>query len=231
MKILAAVLFLVTVAARADEDLIDADRPGIADGSHTVHARVFQVEAGVQLAKGSLSTPLLLRYGLTERFEARVETDAYTRDGWAPLSVGFKYHLLDEPSLGVIARFFVPSGSRDARSDHFSGDVRLAADVSFGEKWSINPNVGVAVSSDGERFTAATAALTVQYNFSSRANVFVDGGLQTPEERGGSTSLLLDTGAAWIIGNNLQLDASIGWGAHGRSTPNVFWSAGLGRRF
>jgi hypothetical protein len=100
------------------------------------------------------------------------------------------------------------------------------------EQWSLNPNVGVSTQDNGNgRFTAALAALTLQYNVSKKVNVFVDGGLQAPEERGGSASLLLDSGAAWILGNDLQLDVEAGWRAHGQSAPNVFVGAGISRRF
>jgi len=45
-----------------------------------------------------------------------------------------------------------------------------------------------------------------------------------------STTHSFDAGAAWVIGRDTQLDASIGWGAHG-DAPNMFWSVGVSRRF
>jgi len=259
MKIL--LLALVASAALpllADEpDLINADRPGIADGSTTVRRGALQVELGIErdddhqgdVSSRLFSTPLLVRYGLTKSLELRVEGDgrqslrvhepgfSTSSNGWAPVSIGAKYHFLDgddrthKPSLGVIARVFVPSGSGDFRGDSTTGDVRLAADLNFGEKWSVNPNVGVAFEDQGGRFTAALAALTVQYNFSNRFNAFVDGGFESPEEVHGDSSLILDVGSALVIGNETQLDVSVGWRAHGSTAPQVFYSAGISRRF
>jgi len=158
--------------------------------------------------------------------------DAASGSGFAPVSLGAKYHFADTPSLGVIARVFVPSGTGAQRSHSTTGDVRLAADVNLGEKWALNPNIGVVSQDDGDgRFTAGLAALTVQYNFSDRTNVFVDGAAQTPESRGGKTSLIFDTGAAWIIGRDTQFDVAAGWGARGQTPPNVFLAAGISRRF
>jgi outer membrane putative beta-barrel porin/alpha-amylase len=206
---------MLAVAARADDDLIDADRPGIADGSHSVKRSHFQFENGVDVEHSgeerSWSVPTLLRYGLSDAFELRVESNTYehTKSGskWSPVSIGFKDHFYerDGTSLGVIGRWFFPTG-----------DLRLAADVELGEHWSLNPNIGI------EKPGGGIGALTVQYNLSKKANVFVDGGFQR--------SVLLDTGAAWIIGSNSQLDVSVGWGAHG-AAPNFFWSAGLSERF
>jgi hypothetical protein len=239
-----ALLFLFLATSLSAQDAINADRPGIADGSQTVGRGVFQIELGAERDHAGdvrvLSTPLLLRYGVSAPLELRVEGDGYNRatlpgfstSGWAPLSVGLKYHFLEKPSLGIIARYFPVSGSGAFKSEHPSADLRLAADVDLNEQWSLNPNVGVSTQNDGDgRFTAALAAMTLQYNVSKKFNVFVDGALQAPEERNGSSSLIFDTGAAWIVGNDLQLDVEAGWGARGQSVPNVFVGAGISRRF
>lgn len=240
MKLTAcAVLFFVASAAFS-QDLINADRPGIADSSSVVGPRIFQIEMGLERDHGSdgrsLATPLLLRYGVSKSFEFRVEGDGYIHadgaNGFAPLSIGAKYHFLDSPSLGVIARLFVPSGTGAQRSHTTNGDVRLAADINLGEKWSLNPNIGIASQDDGDgRFTSGLAAMTLQYNLSDRANVFVDGAMQSPEGKGGTSSLVFDVGGAWVVGSNTQLDAYAGWGAHGATAPNVFIGAGISRRF
>lgn len=228
---LALLVLAASVSASAD-DLINPDRPGIADGSQTVGLRVFQAELGWERdhtgSDREWTTPLLLRYGVTGPFELRVEGNGYSsQSGWTPTSIGFKYHIADKPSLGIIGRYFPAM-----RGERSSADLRLAADVDLSEKWSLNPNLGISTQDNGDgRFTAALAALTLQYNVSKKFNVFVDGGLQAPEERGGSASLLLDTGAAWIVGNDLQLDVEAGWGARGQSVPNIFVGAGISRRF
>ena len=236
--VFAFVIALSAVSAFADDQVINPDRPGIADGSMTVGRGTFQIETSVerddQSHERDVSTPTLLRYGVSKNFELRVEGDGYQHvmndgSGWAPVSIGFKSHFLEQdaahhrPSLGIIGRVFVPSGSGEFRSHRTTGDLRLAADLDLSEKWSINPNAGVDFN---DRFTAALAALTIQYNITRTLNVFVDGGWQSKP-----SSLLLDSGAAWIINPRTQLDFSIGWGAHGSATPNVFWSAGVSRAF
>ena len=242
-----ALLFAAAALSAQEREPINADRPGIADGSQSVGRGVFQVELGVERDHFAdvdvhlLSTPLLLRYGLTAPLELRVEGNGYAHatgpgglsaSGWTPLSNGFKVHFLDKPSLGVIARYFPASGSGDFKSEHPSADLRLAGDVDLNEKWSLNPNVGVVTRDDGDgRFTAALAALTLQYNITKKFNVFVDGALQSPEGRGGSAAVIVDTGAVWIVGNDTQIDVEAGWGARGQSPPNVFVGAGISRRF
>jgi hypothetical protein len=242
MKVIAAVVLLLSGAAAYAQqaDLINADRPGIADSSAVVGRGIFQIEAGLErdhdAGDRAIATPLLLRYGVSKEFELRVEGNGYVHEnganGFAPLSIGAKYHFRDAPSLGIIARLFPPSGTGAQRSHATTADVRLAADIDLGGKWSINPNVGVASQDDGAgRFAAGLAALTVQYSLSERANVFVDGAVQSPEERGGGTSLVIDAGTAWIAGRDTQFDISAGWRVRGSTPPNVFLAAGISRRF
>jgi hypothetical protein len=248
--LLAAALPLMAQQPPPQEDLINPDRPGIADGSQTIAKGQFQIEVGAQYENDStryvtglrlLSTPLLLRYGLASGLELRVEGSGYEHissaifgsglldprarsdpeGGYAPFSVGMKYHFNDKPSLGVIARVFVPSGSGIFKSDTTTGDVRLAADLTLNDKWALNPNIGAKVA-DGN--VSALAALTAQYNINDKINVFVDGGYA-------DSSILLDGGGAWIVGRNTQFDASIGWRAHGANAPIVFFAAGVSRRF
>jgi hypothetical protein len=235
MKWIAAVLF--AALPLFGQDIINADRPGIADGSTTVGRGVFQVEFGGERDDDAglhvLITPLLLRYGLSKDLELRVETSGYGRvlgfneSGWSPLSAGLKWHFVDEdpkthrPSLGVIGRVFPKSGSGVFRSDTMRGDVRLAGDMTLNERWSLNPNIGATF---GGGKMSGLAALTVQYNLTAKANVFVDGGYA-------DSSVLVDIGTAWVLGSNVQLDASVGWRAHGVSAPNMFWAAGISRRF
>jgi hypothetical protein len=253
------VLWLAPVSLRAD-DLISADRPGLANGSSTVGRGRFQVEVGLDRDRDgeevdSVSTPFLHRLGVTDAFELRVEGDGRQwanssrterETGWAPVSVGFKYRLTEEsgrrPAVGLIARVFPPSGSGAFKSDLTTGDAVLTLDKGFGEHWSINPNVGVAWleddlpewarrPGDGDRFSALLAALTVQYSFMPTVGVFVDTAWQVPEVPRESPLSVVDMGAAWVVGRDTQLDASGGWGWGGDRSTRWFLSAGFSRRF
>jgi hypothetical protein len=155
-----------------EPDLINADRPGIADGSTVVGPKTFQIESGIQAEfrrnedgrEHTLFIPTLLRLGIDSHWEVRIEGNTYTRvtsfqststtnqtSGFAPLSLGFKYHLYDSNndhqfSLGIIVRIFPVWGSKEFRTQHATGDIRLAADWNFVPqlRLSLNPNIGVA---------------------------------------------------------------------------------------
>jgi hypothetical protein len=226
----ATVFVLAAFAAMpaAAQDLISADRPGIADSSTVIGQGSLQLELGGERdwRPDLFTTPLLVRYGMTKQLELRFETAGWAHsagdDGLTPASIGMKFHFFDTPSLAVIARVFPPSGSGAFRSHQTAADVRLAADKDLNEHWSIEGNLGAA-HADGNN--TATAAATLQYNVSQRIGVFIDAGATSSP-----SSLLIDGGAAWIIGKDLQLDLSIGARAHG-DVPERFVSAGISRRF
>lgn len=241
------------------EDYINPDRPGIADGSNVIGAGRFQIETGFQWehrkAEGNdsrtLFFPTLFRIGLDQRFEFRIEGNTYTSvratdamqetsdsHGIAPSSVGLKYHFIDglgerQPSVGAIVRFFPRSGSGDFKTTRPTGDFRIVADWDFLPEWSLNPNVGVGLYEDDAHglYTAGLFAATLNYNPSKKLNFFVDTGVQSPETRHGGTAAVIDAGTAYIVGQNIQLDLSAGTRVGGKTTPRLFLSAGISKRF
>src|SRR6476660_1814824 len=71
----------------AESDLINPDRPGIADGSTVIGAKTFQIEIGIQEEfRGSgdsrehtFFVPTLLRFGIDSHWEVRIEGNTFTR--------------------------------------------------------------------------------------------------------------------------------------------------------
>jgi hypothetical protein len=254
-----ALLQLASTALAQEADYINPDRPGIADGSKVVGAGRFQVESGIQheyRRDGSLSdrrlfVPTLLRMGIGERWEVRIESNAYTwkrvsdpgngdmrSEGLAPASLGMKYQFRGaddprQPSLGAIMRIFPASGSGEFRSRHTTGDFRLAADWDFASNWSLNPNLGVAVYEDDQNqiFTAGLFAVTLNYNPSKTLNFFVDTGMQSRERKNGKSAIVFDAGVAYLITRDIQLDFSVGAGTAGTTPPRTFVALGISKRF
>lgn len=250
--VVAGVAFAVASGVQADpKEPINPDRPGIADGSKVVGNGRLQFEIGVQkefrVSDQRVMAPLLVRAGIGQNWEFRLETNSYVslyprdglhEDGGAPVALGAKYQIAAPtegatPSLGVIARLMPPSGSGGFRSQRTSGDLRLAADWDFAQNWSLNPNIGVGIVEDGDgrTFFARSLAATVSYNPTASLSLFVDAGLQSPETRGGPAAVIVDAGVAWLITREVQLDFSAGKGVRGSTSPRRFVSAGISTRF
>ena len=143
--------FAATAHAESEEanqdDYINADRPGIADSSNVVGTGRFQIETGIQREYHRNSSnhdvttfiPTLLRLGIIQNLEARLEGDTFTWmklhdpdegrrrfTGFAPASLGLKYQLIEaegaeRPSVGAILRVFPPSGSGRFRTTQATG--------------------------------------------------------------------------------------------------------------
>jgi hypothetical protein len=190
-----------------DQDLINPDRPGIADGSTVIGPQRIQIESGIQeefrrdsdTHTHTFFIPTLLRIGINSRWEARIEGNTFTRistfipgdattqtAGLSPLSFGLKYHIQDSkgvhhPSLGTIIRVFPAWGTGDFRTHHVTGDLRLAMDWDFAPqlKLSLNPNVGLGRYEDnqGKPFTTGLFAVTLNYLPTKKVNPFIDMGL------------------------------------------------------
>jgi len=156
--------------------------------------------------------------------------------GFAPASMGFKFHLYhsNQLSLGTIVRVFPAWGTKEFRTQHTTGDIRLAADWNFAPRFklSLNPNIGMARYEDdsGNLFTAGLFAMTLNYSPTKKLNPFIDVGVQSPEATAGQSSAILDGGLAYTIGRNLAVDATIATRVHGTTAPHPFVEFGISWR-
>lgn len=224
-------------AQSSGEDLITTDRPGIANGSALKRPGEIQIETAYQGQRVSgdrnVIVPFLLRFGTTERFEARLETSSFitVQDGtagYAPHSLGAKYGL--GQNRAIIGRVFVPSGGGGFGSNRFQGDLLYATDIALRQGYGLTVNVGGAFYDSGSAmYGTGLAALTLSYGSNARTSFFVDGGFQTSEGTG-RTALTLDAGVAYIVGRDVQLDLSVGNGVTGFTTPHPFVATGISYR-
>ncbi|MEO7133414.1 MAG: transporter [Vicinamibacterales bacterium] len=243
-------MLLCCLAVPADaqvSDRIEADRPGLADASSVIGKRTVQLETGIQTeshrdARVSF-VPTLLRIGVADRFEARVEGNTFTtvstgavrESGLAPTSLGLKFAVQagdeSKPGVGVIGRVVPESGTNGFESAHVAGDVRLAIDWDLAEHLSLNPNAGVAWSDGPDRvFATGLFAVTLAYSRRPEVTWFVDTSVQQHEVAGGIASIIIDGGIAYVPGRNWQLDISAGTKARGDTPARAFLSAGFAFR-
>ena len=206
-----------------------------------IKPRSIQLETGVQWESRPADRvwflPTLLRIGLLDRLEARIEGNTWTAEtnrgqkeyGIAPISIGAAVVL--HPGYGVIARAFPAWGSGDFRATRVTGDLRLAMDFPLAKAFSLNPNVGVAsYQTEDGRFLTGLMALTLSYEPTRKVAWFVDTGVQMPEDEQGTSAAIVDGGAAVFLGRNAQLDISAGTGVHGNTPPHPFVSVGFALR-
>lgn len=257
---LACLSFLPGAHAQSDDDTISADRPSFAESSKTVDRGRVQFEIGAQWERQrdddshrrTLYSPVLLRIGLSEDAELRLESDGRKRihevemasgerattAGYADTGVGFKWHFAKQagaaPSLALLAELELPTGSRSLRGRGARPALYLPAEWEMGQGWSVEFMPGVGTDSDeehgGGRYRYGFLAAGLNKKLGERLQAFVElAAPQIARAAHGGTRLALDTGVAWLLTKDCQLDA---WLIHGlnRRAPDLAIGFGLSVR-
>jgi hypothetical protein len=248
------------LAAQAEEP-ISTDRPDFVESSDVVGAGRVQIETGFSRERNDAdgirsrtrSTPTLVRLGVSENLELRVETDGYmrskTRDqatgltqndrGFADASLGVKWHMRDgdeasgTPGMALLAHLDVDSGSRPFRGQGVRPSLRFVAEWELPNDFSVGVMPGIYADrrEDGKRFAGGIFAVTVGKALTSSLRGFVEiAGQQLTSRRNGGSVVTFDTGVTYLVNNSMQLDFSISRGLNSTS-PDFQWGVGFSYRF
>jgi len=257
----ATVLILACSALSAhagNDDPIIPDRPNVANSSQVVGGSRVQLEIGVNwdrqrdddLHERTLTTPTLLRIGLSETTELRVETDGRSIEhdvdpatgarttiaGWEATSIGFKWHVADaegnRPALGLIGKAALPTGSTALRARGIRPQLVLAAEWDLPKGWSlaVTPGAGADVDEHDARYGYAILAASLGKKFTQHAQGFFEvAAPQIASASHGGSQAQVDAGVSWLLNKNCQLDAMVVHGLN-KNTPNLGLAFGLSLR-
>lgn len=247
-------LLLLALAAtcHAGDDQIATDRPDFVESSDVVGKGRFQVETSFARERAgngaqrlhTTSTPTMLRAGVSDTLELRLESDGRvhawagsdSQRGYADASIGVKWHAADakgnSPSLGILLHADLPSGSRQFRGEgvrpslRVVGEWELPADMSLG----VMPGLSYETADDGRRFTNGILGVVVGKELTPRWRAFVEvAASQIARARNGGSQVTFDTGVAYLVNDNCQLDFAVARGLNKR-TPDMSWTVGLSFR-
>jgi hypothetical protein len=265
--VLACICLFAAAGARAgDDDTISPDRPSVAESSQVVGKGRFQLETGLQwerqrgdeLHTRTLSTPTLLRFGLGETTELRIETEGRnvihasepgkgalpTVAGYVDTELGIKWRLAEQqnkdkdrglggtPSLGVLLHAALPSGSRELRGHGLRPSLRVAAEWEMAGGYSLGlmPGLGIDSDDEGKRYGYGIIAAELDKEFNERLHGFVElAAPQIARASHGGTQVLVDTGLSWLVNKDCQLDVFVAHGLN-RRTPDLALGFGLSLR-
>lgn len=250
----AAVLGMVAMPARAVEP-ISTDRPDFVESSLVVDAWTLQIETSVALQRAhgwgrrsqEVSTPTLLRFGIGSSLELRVETDGSIHhhsdeagphiDGYGDLSVGLKYHFETpgpaEASTAVLLHVDVPTGTHDFRGHGDQPSLRYVAEweLPYDCALGVMPGLALNVDDQGQRYVTGIFGITVAHEWTEHFRSFVEiAAEELGSGRHSDTQLAFDTGVAWLLTDNLQLDTAAYIGLN-RNTPDITLAIGLSSRW
>lgn len=258
---LAAVPFAVAGAAHAAEvdDTIATDRPDFVESSRTVGKAHFQIETSVARERDSragvktttFSTPTLLRYGVSDSWELRYETDGFMRSrtvdtgaatdeverGMADSSIGLKWAMQEgegvTPGVAWLLHADVDSGSRAFRGHGVRPSLRAVFEWELPAEFSLGVMPGIAYDTTdaGKRHVAGILGVVVGRSWTDNFRTFVEvAGQHIASSRNGGSVVTYDVGAAYLITKNVQIDTAFAWGANS-NTPKFAWTIGLSVKF
>lgn len=256
----AALLSMASCAALAQDknEPLVSDRPDLVEASEVVGKGRVQLETGFLVERErsaeergrTYSTPTLLRVGLSDTVELRIESDSrvvqHSRDktsgerstvaGYADSSIGFSWHLQDgqgtRPSVALIADAELPTGSKRVRGEGVRPSLRVVGEWDLPGELQLGLMPGLAVASDdnGGRYTHGIFGGVLEKAFSERLHGFAELALpQIARSRHGGTQASFDIGAAYFLTNDLQIDTMFSRGLNHR-TPYASFTVGLSIR-
>jgi hypothetical protein len=262
VRLIALALPWLTLAPVArGAEAISPDRPDFVESSDVVGKGHVQIETGFQSERDSASgiktrtrtTPTLLRIGLNDALEFRVETDGLTlarstdsalgasstQRGWADVSLGLKWHVQDgdeekgTPSMAWLAHVDLDTGSSAFRGQGVRPSLRFVAEWELPHEISVGVMPGIAMdrNADGKRFVVGMFAVTVSKAWTPAWHTFVElAGQQLAAKRNGGSVVTFDTGATYLVNDSLQVDVSLSRGLTPEA-PDFQWGVGASFRF
>lgn len=231
-------------------ETINSGRPGQSVGAYTVGRGIFQIQSGFDgfgytndiagtRGKGFLNGTGL-RFGLTESFEVgaffefRNEEVTFTnisssRGGLSNCMIGLRHQISAGkglvPSIGFQFRLRLPVMSQYYKIDEVAPSFVFVTSQKLSNRFTLITNLGGAWNG-----TDATPSGTYTINFSC---AFTDTFGGFVESYGsfihGAFETRMDTGIAWLVTKNLQLDLLGGFGDN-QGLNDYFVSTGFSWR-
>jgi hypothetical protein len=162
MKKTAIILWMLMSykVSNAQNEFIVTDRPDQTESAAIIPPKYFQFEHGLSaevndIVKTYSAFSTLIRYGVTENFELRLNADPHIYDSLHinelrlyPISIGLKTKLVEQikaiPDISIIIHVQIPEiASEDLKADHVSITSRLVASHTLADWWNLGYNLGM----------------------------------------------------------------------------------------
>jgi len=247
MRAVAAVALLVALLAPAPapaQESISPDRPDVSTSTTTVPRGAAQVETGVEYARTGragvdereLIVEVVLRAGVTDRLEARLQFEPLVRlggpeddTGHGDVTLSLKHRFLDArgaaPALGVLPFVKLPAAGAPIGSERPDFGIVGMAGFDLPAGFALDVNAGVAavgVTRPGGYLAQGLAAVALQRDLiPDRLQGFVEAFFNTREERDGRDRLGADAGVVWKVARWLAVDLAVATTLAGRGPDHA----------
>lgn len=229
-----AAVGLVALCAGSARAQIVTDRPNFVESSRVVSGGSWQLETGLAFSEAgdfaTFLTPTLLRWGLSERVELRVESALF---GWSEgidegdfglsdVAAGTKVSATSgdgvwEPSSAFLFHLAFPTGTRVFRGEGVRPSLRYVMEWSLPRGFGIGVMPGIMYDSNsensdfspGEHFWAGMLGVVVGWSVTSNTSVFGELAFaRLAEGRYGGNVGTWDFGITHVLSPETQIDLS-----------------------
>jgi hypothetical protein len=234
------------------EDPITPDRPSFTNGPLLVAPGHFQLETGYTYSrtgneKASSLGEVLLRYGVNDRWEARLGLGSYDwidsgvpgerisgfEDPFVQVKIRFndadsKHRAAGVPAVGLLVETTIPVGARALTADVWQPSAALAFHWDLPANWTIESNLGYTDAADGsQRFDQLFASLSAGFQLSEAWGGYLEAYVFSKEsaDANASRTRYADAGLSYLVSKDLALDVRVGAGL---AQPHPNWFTGLG---
>jgi hypothetical protein len=217
-----------TVSAQTKDSIpFVPDRPGFATPPDIIPRTVFEVEEGIQYENSTdgvvrnqnfLFPSVLLRYGLLENAEIRIQTDFayniidganhYVVYGFNPITIGTKVKLLEQqgaiPNFSILFNLTIPfAGKYVFRPDNAAPSFYLLMANDLSEAVNLCYNYGM-IWDGSSTVPTHFYAVCLSVNLNDKLSTFIEGyGYFNQTAR---PDFYIDAGFAYLITDHLQAD-------------------------
>jgi hypothetical protein len=245
-------------AAAADDVVrpIDPDRPDVTNGTATVGPGIVQIETGIEYSRTSVggaptekqfSVPLVLRVGLLQNLEARLESEPLvvvrgTEDdtGFGDLTLGLKWGFFDaeegdwRPALGLLPFVKLPTAQAPIGSERPDFGVLLLLSFNMPYDFFLDVNLGGSALGQthpsGYLLQGQVSASVQRSLLTEHLVAFAELFYFSRDERDGHHRFGGDVGVIYRLTADLAVDAAVETTLTGRG-PDFAVRAGLSTRF
>lgn len=243
-RLLCALALPLCCAASETSDWIATDRPDFVDAPGVVGKGRVQLETGWLQSSVARSTPWMLRAGVSDALELRLESDGRLHDrsdpmrtgGWGDAALSAKWRVAEgegvAPSVGLIAQVDFATGSAAFRGNGTRPSLRLPLEWDLPPELNLGLMPGVYLDRDerGRHVPTGQFGITLAKNFGERAYTFIE--LAAPRiarGRDGGSMASFDFGGGYSLTRDLHVDAGVMLGLN-RRTPDLAFTLGLSVR-
>ena len=227
--ILCTILLLVFIAAKpqtAELPDISADRPGMATTPDILQPKKVQIETGFSYERTKIENSFqktthynstLLRYGINQNSEIRIQTDfeklktdSLNFKGFNPVVIGTKLLISEEkgiiPKTAFLFNLTLPFlGEKKFRPQNATPSLYFLMTNNISKYINICYNIGLEY--DGESTVPKEfAAVCMGYNLTDNLSLFLEN--YDWFSKASKPETFIDFGFAYLSGKNVQIDLS-----------------------